>query len=51
MWRYRNDVVFEGAAPSLLAVVRLIRREAELWKADGLFKTELAQLDRWRLGE
>jgi hypothetical protein len=46
-----DDIVFEGAAPSPIAVVRLIRREAELWKAVGLFKTELAQLDRWRLGE
>jgi hypothetical protein len=51
LWRHRNDVVFEGASPSPLAVLRLIRREAELWKAAGLFKTELAQLDRWRLGE
>jgi hypothetical protein len=29
----------------------LIRREAELWKAAGLFRTELAHLDRWRIGE
>jgi hypothetical protein len=52
MWRHRNDVVFEGAAPSPLAVLHLICREAELWKAAGLFKTELALLlDRCRLVE
>jgi hypothetical protein len=51
LWRHRNDVVFEGATPSHLVVVRLIRREAELCKAAGLFRTELAQLDKWRIGE
>jgi hypothetical protein len=43
--------VFEGAAPSPVAVVHLIRREAQLWKVAGLFRAELAQVDRWRLGD
>jgi hypothetical protein len=43
--------VFEGTAPSPSAVVRMIRGEAELWKAVGLFRVELALVDRWRLGE
>jgi hypothetical protein len=47
----RNDIVFEGAAPLPSAVIRKIHMEAELWKTAGLFKTELAQVDRWRLGE
>jgi hypothetical protein len=29
----------------------MIRREAELWKAAGLFRAELALVDRWRLGK
>jgi hypothetical protein len=43
--------VFEGAAPSPVAVVRLIRGEAQLWKVAGLFRAKLAQVDRWRIGE
>jgi hypothetical protein len=50
-WRHRNDIVFEGGAPSSVVVVRLIRGEAQLWKVAGLFRAELAQIDRWRLGE
>jgi hypothetical protein len=50
LWKHQNDIVFEGA-PSPLAVLRNIRREAELWKAAGLFKAELTTVDRWRLGE
>jgi hypothetical protein len=44
-------VVFEGVTASLHTVIRNIRREVELWKAAGLFKAELALVDRWRLGE
>jgi hypothetical protein len=44
-------VVFEGTTASLHTVIRNIRREAELWKAVGLFKAELALVNRWRLGE
>jgi hypothetical protein len=51
LWRHRNDIVFEGAAPSPVVVVRLIRGETQLWKVAGLFRAELAQVDRWRLGE
>jgi hypothetical protein len=32
-------------------VLRNIRREAEPWKAVGLFKAELTLVDRWRVGE
>jgi hypothetical protein len=44
-------MVFEGATASPHMVIRNIRREAELWKAAGLFKAEIALVDRWRLGE
>jgi hypothetical protein len=44
-------VVFEGATATPHTVIRNIRREAELWKAAGLFKTDLAVVDRWRIGE
>jgi hypothetical protein len=43
--------MFEGVAPSPVVVVRLTRGEAELWKVTGLFRAELAHVDRWRLGE
>jgi hypothetical protein len=33
------------------STVHVPRREAELWKAAYLFKTELALVDRWRPGE
>jgi hypothetical protein len=46
LWRHRNDVVFEGVTASPHTVIRNIRREAELWKATGLFKAELALVDR-----
>jgi hypothetical protein len=39
------------ATASLYVVIRNVRREAELWKAADLFKTDLAVVDRWRLGE
>jgi hypothetical protein len=51
VWRHQNDIVFEGATPSSFAVIRNISREAEMWKAAGLFRAELALMDRWRLGK
>jgi hypothetical protein len=51
LWRHRNDVVFEGATASPRVVIRKVRREAELWKTAGLFKANLAVVDRWRLDE
>jgi hypothetical protein len=51
MWRHRNDIVFEGATPSPLAVICNIRMVAGLWKAVGLFWAELTLVDRWRFGE
>jgi hypothetical protein len=50
-WRHQNDVVFESATALPHTVIHNIRKEAELWKAVGLFKAELALVDRWRLGE
>jgi hypothetical protein len=44
-------VVFEGVTASPHTVIHNIRREAKLWKAVGLFKAELALVDRWRLDE
>jgi hypothetical protein len=32
-------------------VIRNVLKEAELWKAAGLLKADLAVVDRWRLGE
>jgi hypothetical protein len=37
--------------PSPHTVIRNIRSEAELWRAAGLFKADLALVDRWRIGE
>jgi hypothetical protein len=51
LWRHRNDVVFEGASASPHVVIRNVRSEAELWNAAGLFRADLAVVDRWRLGE
>jgi hypothetical protein len=39
MWLHRNDIVFEGAAPSLAVVLSKICVEAELWRVVKLFKT------------
>jgi hypothetical protein len=51
LWRYRKDIVFEGASPSPLVVIRKIHIEAKLWKTAGIFRAELALVDRWRLHE
>jgi hypothetical protein len=51
LWRHRNDIVFEGATPSSGFVIRKILAEAEVWRVAGLFKANLASVDRWRVGE
>jgi hypothetical protein len=51
LWRHRNDIVLEGANPSSGSVIRKILAEAEVWRVVGLFKANLASVDRWRVGE
>lgn len=51
LWRHRNDVVFEGATTSKVAVVTKISNNAELWRAAGLFRGVLAPVDKWTCRE
>jgi hypothetical protein len=51
LWKHRNDIVFEGATPSLGLVIQKILAEAEVWRDAGLFRAELAFVDRWRVHE
>jgi hypothetical protein len=51
LWRHQNNIVFEGATPSPLAVIRRILIEAELWRVAGLFRVGLAIVDGWRFGK
>jgi hypothetical protein len=51
LWRHRNDIVFEGATPSLYEVVTRISDEAELWRAAGLFRGSLLDVGKWRCRE
>jgi hypothetical protein len=46
LWRHRNDVVFERMAPSSAVVIRKISEDAELWRADRLFKCILAPVEK-----
>jgi hypothetical protein len=46
LWRYHNDIVFEGVTPSFKSVIRKILAEAEVWRVAGLFKAKLASVDR-----
>lgn len=38
LWKHRNDVVFNGATPSLAATMHKIREEGRLWAKAGLMK-------------
>ena len=51
MWSHQNDIVFNGAAPSLGVVLRTIREEAELWRTARLFRGCLLKAERWKFGE
>jgi hypothetical protein len=51
LWGYRNDVVFEGVAPSKDVVTQKITKNAELWRAARLFRGSLAPVDKWRCRE
>jgi hypothetical protein len=46
LWGYRNDVVFEGVAPSKDVVTQKITKNAELWRAARLFRGSLAPVDK-----
>jgi hypothetical protein len=46
LWRHRNDIVFEGATPSLSEVVTRILDEAELWRVAGLFRGSLVDVGK-----
>jgi hypothetical protein len=51
LWRYHNDIVFEGAIPSFGSVIRKILADIEVWRVARHFKAKLASVDRWRVGE
>jgi hypothetical protein len=51
LWKHRNDIVFEDATPSPRSVIQKILAEVEVWRDAGLFRGELASMDRWRVGE
>ena len=51
LWNHRNDIVFDGATPSVGRVLEIIRVEGETWRVAGLFKGSLGQAERWRCGE
>lgn len=38
LWKHRNDIVFNGATPSLPAILLRIREEGILWAKTGLMK-------------
>jgi hypothetical protein len=46
LWRHRNDVVFEGMAPSKDVVICNISEDAELWRAARLFRGILAPVEK-----
>ena len=41
LWTHRNAVVFDGAAPSTLKVLKSIVSEARAWKQAGLLRREV----------
>jgi hypothetical protein len=51
LWCHRNDVVFEGVAPSKVVVISRISNEAELRRLAGLFIGILVPMDKWRCRE
>ena len=53
LWQHINDMVFDGATPSLQMTLRNIDREGRNWRADGLLQGDLdfffSGLVRWML--
>ena len=41
LWKHRNDIVFNGAMPSLPAIILKIREEGTLWAKAGLMKSNV----------
>lgn len=41
LWKHRNDIVFNGAAPSLARLTRRIDSEGRAWRQAGLLKGDL----------
>ena len=41
LWIHQNAVVFDGAVPSTLTVLKSIEREAKAWKQAGLLRREV----------
>ena len=41
LWKHRNDIVFDGATPSLVQALRGIDREGRTWRSAGLLKGSL----------
>lgn len=41
IWKQRNDIVFEGATPSIPRLARTIEREGRSWRTAGLLKGDL----------
>ena len=55
LWKHRNAIVFDGAAPSVERLIDKIKAESALCVMAGLFKGRLDEflsgLHRWRIGE
>jgi hypothetical protein len=51
LWRHRNDIVFDKAAPSKVVVLSAIATEAEMWRIARIFRGSLASVDKWRCRE
>ena len=54
LWKHRNDIVFNGALPSVEEVLVKIELEAQDWRAAGLLRERgsvICMVDREDLGE
>lgn len=51
LWKHRNAIVFDGATPSVAAVIAKVESECRAWSVAGLLKgdltTFLGGLARW----
>jgi hypothetical protein len=55
LWKHRNAIVFDGASPSLVGLIKRIVEEGNVWFRAGLIKGDwndvAAELSRWARGE
>lgn len=55
LWKHRNAIVFDGASPSVAAVLRRTHDEGQTWHAARLFRSDLSvffhRLYRWNSRE